>query len=243
MKELKQWYSRLHVDLIIDAIKQLRHATSGDIKKFTDKSAKEYVDRTHRKDLEKCRMDLRTIQLKLVDLKKEGKVNHDKRYKYYLTEDGYNQGLFGKPFGKALFDSLTKIPLEGNDEEKILECTNRLGIFFTYIFMRGSSFNWGSPTQQIIAKYDTEWINEAMSTSGELFFKWFVNQFSFDKVPSTLKTRHYNEIMQPLQQHFPNLLQNLTLSEMAFNRKFFEHEFTKNKKWLDSFESKRINRE
>ena len=136
MKELKQWYSRLHDDLIIDAIKQLKHATSGDIKKFTDNSAKEYVKREHRKDLEKCRMDLRTIQLKLIDLKKEGKVNHDKRYRYYLTEDGYNQGLFGKPFGRAYL-KLTEIPLEGNDEQKILECINRLGIYFTYIFMRG----------------------------------------------------------------------------------------------------------
>ncbi len=231
MKDIKQWYSRLHSELVVDALKTLRHATSYDIKDFTDNSAKEYVKRTHRKDLEKCRMDLRTVQSKLSALKTEGKVNHDKEYVYYLTEEGYNQKLFGEPFGRALFESLTEIPLEGSNEERMIECVNRLGIYLIYIFMTGSSLNWGSRTQRIIAEYDTEWINEAVN--GELLFKWFIDQFSFDKVPRTLKTRHYHEMMRPLHQHFPKLLQNLSDAEMAFNRKFYEHEFTANKKWLD----------
>jgi hypothetical protein len=237
MKDIKQWYSRLHFELVVDAVKTLKHATSYDIKDFTDNSAKEYVKRTHRKDLERCRMDLRTVQSKLSALKKEGKVNHDKDFKYYLTEEGYIQKLFGEPFGRALFESLTEIPLEGSNEEKLLDCVNRLGIYLIYIFIRGSSFNWGIRTQQIIAKYDTEWINEAID--GELLFKWFIDQFAFDNVPHTLKIRHYHQIMQPLHQYFPKLLQTLTFSEMTFNRIFFEHEFTKNKKWLDSFKSKR----
>ena len=59
------------------------------------------------------------------------------------------------------------------------------------------------------------------------------------KLPRTLKTRHYNDIMKCLLQYFPELLGNLEVSEMAFNRKFFEPEFMANKKWLDSFESKK----
>lgn len=103
--------------------------------------------------------------------------------------------------------------------------------------MRGISFSWGSPTQQIIAKSDTEWINEAIND--ELIFNWFASQVAFDKIPRTLKTRHYNDIMKCLRQYYPKLLENLEVSEMEFNRKFFEPEFTANKKWLDSFESKK----
>ena len=59
----------------------------------------------------------------------------------------------------------------------LLECINRLGLYLIYIFMRGISFS-GAPTQQIIAKYDTEWINEAIN--GELIFNWFASQVAFD---------------------------------------------------------------
>jgi hypothetical protein len=253
MKSFKQQITRIHLDLIIHALKTLNQATSYQIKEFTDKSARIYVDSIYRskllyasqehhviskkKFLDNCRMELRTIQLKLKDLKTEGKVNHDDKYRYYLTEDGYEQKLFGEPFGKALFEGLTEIQLKGTDEEKVLECINRLGTYLIYIFMNGTAFTWGSHTQQIIAKYDTEWINEAIN--GELIFKWVSSQFPFDKIPRTLKGRRYNEIMQPLYEHFPELIQKLQISEMAFNRKFFEPEFTANKKWLDSFESKK----
>ena len=244
---------RLHMAYVIYALKILKHATPKQIKdridieverfleeKYSSKllfGNKKEIDAQKQADLKLHKFSKRTVQSILTDLIKAGKVAHDKQHRYYLTEAGYQQKLFGNPFGRAIFESLTEIPLRGTKEEKLLECVNRVGLYLIYIFMRGISFSWGSRTKQIIAKYDTEWINEAIN--GELIFNWFASQVAFDELPRTLKTRHYNDIMKCLLQYFPELLGNLEVSEMAFNRKFFEPEFMANKKWLDSFESKK----
>ena len=121
---------------VIYALKILKHATPQQIKdridieierfleeKYSSKllfGNKREIDAQKQADLKLHKFSKRIVQYRLKDLKKQGKVAHDRQHRYYLTEVGYQQKLFGDPFGRALFESLTEIPLKGTKEVMLL---------------------------------------------------------------------------------------------------------------------------
>lgn len=179
-----------HRENILYALRMLIEATSGEIKKFIDKKVKSELEdkynsvkylskdnkqtaKERRLELKQKQMSQRTVQKWLIQLQKDYFVSKNKYNIYRLTTEGLSKKIFGESYGKILFDSIIKTPLEGTQDKKVSEAIRRIGIYIFFIFMDNM---W----DKSLERNKNEWINDVINPN--LMFNWFNNEFkSFSK--------------------------------------------------------------
>jgi hypothetical protein len=175
-----------HRQNIIYALRTLKEATSGEIKKRIDKKVdlemeekynspkyllgdRKLIGKQRRLESSQKKMSLRTVQKWLVQLQKDYFVSKNKYNVYKLTTTGLSEKIFGESYGKMLFDSITKLPLKrGTPDEKMNDCIRRMGVYVSYVFIHNM---WGGSLQ----RNKTEWINDVINPGR--MFEWFNNEF------------------------------------------------------------------
>lgn len=230
----QQRIAKKHEDRIIHALRILKKATSGPITDFMNKQVeteieKEYepkylfgdresTDKEKRAKLEDEQITQRGVQLILPRLEAKGlvfKVN----YEYSLTNVGQAARIFAESYGKTLFDQLRAIPLDGTDDEKILECVKRLGLYIAYVFIRNSSPSVVSSFYDAIEENDKEWITEVIDLNS--MFEWFTNKIYSKKQKYSSRTQKHFKLMSALRTQFPKYIPTLLKSESEYYKKAF----------------------
>ncbi len=146
-------------------------------------------------------------------------VVKNKYNEYSLTKVGHAAKIFAQSYGKTLFDKLTEIPFKGTQEQKILECVNRFGLYIAYIFIRNSSPTVVNSLYTAIEEDDVEYIHEA--TNLKLMFEWFTREFYSKKQEYSSRSQNYFALMYALEKEFPEYIQNLITSETDYQKKVF----------------------
>jgi hypothetical protein len=225
-----------HRNYIILAIKEMKQVSSGKITKWVNDRVKSDLDerydsieyrfldskqnrRNKSIDLKRMQITHRGVQFILPKLKAEGLVSNNKYNEYTLTNAGQAVKIFAEPYGKSLFEALVKIPLKGTNEEKLLECVKRFGLYIAYIFLRNSSPTVVNSLYTAIEEDDVGYIHEA--TNLALMFEWFTDNFYSKHQKYSSRRENYFALMYALEKEFPEYIKNLITSETDYQKKVF----------------------
>jgi hypothetical protein len=199
--------ARVHRDYILLALRKLEKATTGPITNWINERLKA--------DKEQTSISKRGVQLILPKLEAEGLVSKNGYNEYGLTEAGGREPIFGELYGEMLFERLMAIPLKGTQEEKMLECIKRFGVYVTHIFMQ--NLVWGSTVDKLMSKNELQWTNEAINPGR--MFQWFVNEFHSKKGDFSPKARTFNQLAASFEKEFHELYWNLIKSGIEFHKR------------------------
>ena len=176
-----------HRENILYALRMLKEARTAEITKFVNEKvmleleakyqSNEYLSKDPNQtklkkqtELKQKQLDRKTVQKWLKYFEGKGLVSKSKYYVYSLTTDGKSEKIFGAHYGKALFDSLAKLPLDVTPDDNISECIKRIGSFVAHIFVSNA-------TQSPLGNKE-EWITEAINP--RIMFEWFSRNFRCD---------------------------------------------------------------
>jgi hypothetical protein len=188
---------REHKDNILYALRVLKNATSGEIKKFIDNKVESEVNQQYENkpeyllidkellpelietDLRWKKMSKRTIQKWLPKLKKDGLVIKDKYNEYSLTTRGKMRPIFPYSYGKILFYHLVGKPLfTSSDKERITECIKRFGLYILSVFIYNLTIKDRPLSTPNFLEDLFNWPEEIISPRD--MFQWFFSIFRFE---------------------------------------------------------------
>lgn len=219
-----------HRSYILLALSVLQKTTTGPLLKWINERVKadldekfnsskylfedvEQVKKDKQEELEDNCISIKGLRYVLSKLEAKGLVSKNGYNEYSLTEAGGREPIFGELYGEMLFERLMAIPLKGTQEEKMLECIKRFGVYVTHIFMQ--NLVWGSTVDKLMSKNELQWINEAIDPGR--MFQWFVNEFHSKKGDYSPKARTFNQLAPSFEKEFHELYGNLIKSGIEFH--------------------------
>ena len=203
--------ARVHRDYILLALRILEKATTGPITNWINERLKA--------EMEQTRISKRGVQFILPKLEAEGLVSKNGYNEYSLTKEGQSAKIFANSYGKTLFDKLAEIPFKGTEDQKILECVKRFGLYIVYIFIRNSSPTVASSFYEGVGENDLEWINEAVDL--KTMFECFSREVYSKTQKYSSRSKNFWVLMKRLESEFPEYFPTLLKSEGDYFKSAF----------------------
>ena len=201
-----------HRENILYALGILKEARTAEITKFVNEKvtleleakyqSNEYLSKDPKQtklkkqtELKQKQLDRKTVQKWLKYFEYKRLVSKSKYYVYSLTTDGKSEKIFGEHYGKVLFDSLAKLPLDITPDDNISECIKRLGSFVAHIFVSNA-------TQSPLGNKE-EWIIEAINP--RMMFEWFIHNFRGEYAIET-QFEGYMRTLQEAEENYRSII-------------------------------------